>query len=709
MNYIMFSVSYPNKPTNQVIQLSNDTPKICLNMIVKNESKVILRLLNSVLPLIDGYCICDTGSTDNTIQLIQDFMREKNIPGTIVEEPFQDFGYNRTFALKAAAKMKNMDYLLLMDADMILTGEALKPEYVYNFKKSLEKDCYHICQGSLVYYYKNVRIVKNYKDFSYWGVTHEYVKTPEGTEYVSLDNNVLFIEDIGDGGAKTDKFERDIKLLKKGLEENPDNDRYTFYLANSLRDAGRIQEAIDTFKKRIEIGGWIEEVWHSYYSIGNSYKTMGDMEKAIAAWVDAYNYHPKRVEALYEIISHYRNHGKNKAAYLYYLAADKSRKQWGASADYLFLQKDVYDYKLDYELSIFGYYIEDSNLNLVNTCMKVLAYEHLPDFTATNVLNNYKFYSRRLAQTVENKLTKQQQAILDQATDSLNITADGTFVKSTPSMVKRGNHLIVNVRYVNYRIDDNGNYVNQANIITRNAIAVLDISIPQWKIIQEFELKYDTSKDEYYVGLEDIRLFISNNKILYNANRGLPDGTMSVEHGEIALDSESTKNSCWPKVQGHHHSTEKNWVLFPSKKEDEDDADEFKMVYNWNPNIIVGDLISNQFVKSHESKVPYFFRHLRGSTNGVVIGNEIWFLCHVVSYEDRRYYYNIMVVLDKDTYQLKKYSPLFTFEGSHVEYTLGFVYLEKDDQLLLGYSLYDKCVKYMQFDMNELERDMINV
>ena len=48
-------------------------PKICLNMIVKNESRVIERLLRSVLPLIDTYCICDTGSTDNTVEIIKTF------------------------------------------------------------------------------------------------------------------------------------------------------------------------------------------------------------------------------------------------------------------------------------------------------------------------------------------------------------------------------------------------------------------------------------------------------------------------------------------------------------------------------------------------------------------------------------------------------------------------------------------------------------
>ena len=41
-------------------------PTICLNMIVKNESAIIERLFDSVLHILDTYCICDTGSTDNT-------------------------------------------------------------------------------------------------------------------------------------------------------------------------------------------------------------------------------------------------------------------------------------------------------------------------------------------------------------------------------------------------------------------------------------------------------------------------------------------------------------------------------------------------------------------------------------------------------------------------------------------------------------------
>lgn len=717
----MFSISYPSisktipLPDQTIINLgredsSDKTPKLCLNMIVKNESKVIIRLLESVSSIIDYYCICDTGSTDNTKELITAFFHKKGIPGKIIEEPFKDFGYNRSFALKACESIPNMDYILLLDADMVLKGKIL--DNPQEFKKGLTADAYHICQGTATFFYKNVRIAKNYKGFSYWGVTHEFLQTPHGTQYDYLDKSLIFIEDIGDGGAKADKFERDIRLLQKGLEENPNNDRYTFYLANSLRDAGRTMEAIEMFQKRIEIGGWVEEVWHSYLSIGKCWKSLGEIEKAIVTWMHGYQFYPKRIENLYEIIHYYRNTGKNRLAYDFFLIADESRKQWGASDDFLFLQKDIYDYKIDYELSIIGYYVNYKNLDLQKVNMKVLDDPNAPQDTKQNVLNNYKFYSKKLSddQIVWNNnntfMTNTNLNILLNATKSMNIEESGEFITSTPSICLRGNHLIINQRYVNYRIDDKGHYVNRDKIHTRNAVAVIDISNPIWKNIQEFELKYNTNHDSDYVGLEDIRIAVNNkNEIIYNANRGLSYHNISVETGKIDLAKESTTHDRILNIE-NQSTVEKNWVLLPQSKEDETQ----KAIYHWYPTIKIGDIDQNDntFMTIKEMDAPASFKLLRGSTNGVQIGDEIWFFCHSVSYEDRRYYYHSVIVLDAVTYKLKKYTPFFTFEGEKVEYTLGFVYMKENDTLLIGYSIFDSSTKYMSIPKSHFENTFIS-
>jgi glycosyltransferase involved in cell wall biosynthesis len=93
-------------------------------MIVKNESRIIRRLMESVISVIDSYCICDTGSTDDTMSIIRNYMTAAGKSGEVYSEPFKNFGYNRTHALERASRWA--DHALLLDADMKL---AILPDF----------------------------------------------------------------------------------------------------------------------------------------------------------------------------------------------------------------------------------------------------------------------------------------------------------------------------------------------------------------------------------------------------------------------------------------------------------------------------------------------------------------------------------------------------------------------------------------------------
>jgi len=665
-------------------------PTICLNMIVKNESRVIRRLLESVAPWIDSYCICDTGSTDDTIQIIESFFSELQIPGKVVQEPFRDFGYNRTFALNACKDMEKADYLLLLDADMVFW---VHPSVGCDELRCmlLNGESHYVYQGSDQFYYKNVRVVKNRFGFSYWGVTHEYVNAPPDTRYNHLDRTKIFIRDIGDGGSKSDKFLRDIRLLTKGLEENPNNDRYTFYLANSYKDSGQLDEAIEFYKKRIAIGGWHEEVWYSHYNIGICYKHKGDMANAIYWWMEAYQFFPDRIENLYEIVTYYRNIGKNRLSYPFCILAkneiDKKRP-----LDYLFLQRDIYDYKMDYELSIIGYYCNTDNIDLAALSMKVLSYPHLDESTTRNVMSNYKFYAKPILPLESEYSDRSLIQGLKHIGSVLAKDFPDIFVSSTPCLLQISDkEILACVRYVNYKIGDQGEYINQEHIETKNILATFQkIDDGIWKKTSEQLLDYDTSHDNRYVGLEDVRLFYDTNtkEVWFNANRGLDVGNMVIETGALNLETGSFPTPAQFLTIDRQHSIEKNWVYFQ--------ATDKKMVYGWNP-LRIGDVSGNVFTETHTIATPHFFKNLRGSTNGILVDDEIWFICHAVSYEDRRYYYHIIVVLDKDSYQVKRYTPYFTFQKEKVEYTLGFIYIQDTKQFLIGYSILDRTTEYKFF------------
>jgi tetratricopeptide (TPR) repeat protein len=121
--------------------------------------------------------------------------------------------------------------------------------------------------------YYNVRFIKISYNWRCAGVTHEYW---DGSPTYSLSKDIIYINDIGDGGSKNDKFERDILLLTKGLEDEPNNVRYVFYLAQSLKDTGKFKDAIKRYKQRIKMGGWYEEVWYSYYMISKCWLLLKD-------------------------------------------------------------------------------------------------------------------------------------------------------------------------------------------------------------------------------------------------------------------------------------------------------------------------------------------------------------------------------------------------------------------------------------------------
>src|SRR5579871_6615852 len=280
---------------------------LCLNMIVKNETANLERCLTAHVDHVACWVIVDTGSTDGTQDFIRSFFASRGVPGELHSAPFVNFEQARNAALDAAyASTLTFDYLLFCDADMELVVDDT------GFRGRLPAAGYRLIQRSDALTYWNIRLVRRDSKARYRGVTHEYIDVPGGVE--ALEG--AWYRDHASGANRVDKFERDIRLLEAALKDEPDNHRYWFYLAQSMRDAGRTQEAADTYAKRAEMGGWDEEAWNARLQQARCLRKLGDDGAFVRAALAAYNVRPQRAEPLYDLARFYREKGLNTTSVL---------------------------------------------------------------------------------------------------------------------------------------------------------------------------------------------------------------------------------------------------------------------------------------------------------------------------------------------------------------------------------------------------------
>lgn len=347
---------------------------ICLNMIVKNEAHVIERCLESVLPLIDCWVICDTGSTDGTQELIKRFFQSRNIPGEVIERPWVDFAHNRNEALALGKEFKidgkKTDYLLFMDADDILSfpTEYTKPQL-------LDKEAYYIRIFYSGVTYDRVQLIKASFPWEWVGVVHEVIYCDQPFSFSYLDNVVMQI--VGGGGRSKDpdKFLKDAAALEADLEIHPNNTRSLFYLAQSYRDAGQFEKAIEWYQKRAEQGGWNEEVFWSLYQIAQLEERLNyDLETLLASYSKAFMCRPSRSEPLYRAGVLQRLHNNPYQALSLVELALKMHKP----RDLIFVEDWVYEFGILFEYSICSLQIGRIQESF-NACLELLGKPDLPN------------------------------------------------------------------------------------------------------------------------------------------------------------------------------------------------------------------------------------------------------------------------------------------------------------------------------------------
>ena len=281
----------------------------------------------------------------------------------------------------------------------------------------------------------------------------------------------------------------------------------------------------------------------------------------------------------------------------------------------------------------------------------------------------------------------------------------------TASVVYYKGEYIMNTRYVNYWIYDNGAYwypEDEHKIRTKNICSLLkdgsehhDTFYPTGfnETIEKFEPPILKRANVFSEGVEDIRLFVSQStgKLMFIGstlgysnvdNIRMIVGEYNVEIANIEReDLEKTvpvtvikhanMSNAYVISSPYNSWCEKNWCPVPLG-EDEDG-----FIYKWNP-LEIGKLVKGKQgiydleIVHRVATNTEIFGKVKGSTpfqknsfGGPEAETELVGMVHYSEETSPRQYYNRIVVLDRDTYEVKRCSESFCFENIGVEFCMS--------------------------------------
>lgn len=344
-------------------------PQLCLSMIVRNEAQVIARCIASVRPLIGAWAIVDTGSDDGTQAIVRELLAD--LPGTLIERPWVDFATNRNQALDLARA--HGDYALIIDADEVIEIDAAA-----QLPAHLDAPAYYLRQrlAGSEFEYHNAKLLRHDAAWRWHGVLHEYPAADPPPRIERLDG--VRLQSFPDGARSQrplrEKYLADAAVLDEALRREPDNARYAFYLAQSLRDAGENSTALDAYRRRAAMGGWAEEAWYARLQIGVVLERLGAAEADIIdAYLAAWDARPTRAESLCELARFLRLRARYASAYVQARAAAAVP----LPDDLLFVDLSVYRWRARDEQAVAAYYV-DRREECTNLCDALLADPALP-------------------------------------------------------------------------------------------------------------------------------------------------------------------------------------------------------------------------------------------------------------------------------------------------------------------------------------------
>ena len=388
---------------------NNKKPHIALLLMCKNETKRIHVTLNSVVGHVDSLVAYDTGSTDNTLDILKEFSEKHKIPLRLKEGVFENFAVSRNVSLNFADTFDDIDYLLMMDVNDELRGgnelRAFAKEYM-NKSETGFLVCQEWYSGSYSKYF-NMRFIKARTGWRYMGRVHEWLKNilkneeDQRLDVIRVGDKVVLFQDRTLDDDKTGKrFYRDKELLLEDHHEDPTEPRTVFYLAQTCSCLNQHEEAYYYFKLRTTMIGFYEERFQASQRCGELTQLMGhDWSESMGWYMKAYELIP-RAEPMIKIAEYYKDRKQWKLAFIF---GNLACCLTYPSSCVLFVDKLAYDYYRWHLMGIIGWYSENF-IEGKSACLNALKFSP----NSESNIKNLKFYEDRERENETRNISKEE-------------------------------------------------------------------------------------------------------------------------------------------------------------------------------------------------------------------------------------------------------------------------------------------------------------
>ena len=295
---------------------------IHLCIMVKNGGEQFENMLIKNMPIIDCWTILDTGSTDNTIEIINRVLVGKK-KGQLYCEPFINFRDTRNRCLDLAGK--TCKYTLMLDDTYIIEDDLR--DFLNVVRGDQFGDSHSLYIKSDDSEYVSNRIVKTDRNLRYIYKIHEVISNDNNKNVIVpieksriLDYRCDYMET-----RTMNRKQYDIQLLLEELEEDPNDPRHLYYLGQTYNVIGNFEKAYEYFLKRVEHPneGFLQEKIDACFEAARNanFKLNKSWDICEALYLKAYEMDKTRPDSLYFLGIHYNEKHNYQKAYEYFKEA----------------------------------------------------------------------------------------------------------------------------------------------------------------------------------------------------------------------------------------------------------------------------------------------------------------------------------------------------------------------------------------------------